>query len=62
MTVNEFIFDTLESIDKFYIDNGANIKQLTPTLYKQYYNLEINKYYLDIIDNNAVVIIKLQNY
>lgn len=61
MTVNEFIFDTLDSLDKFYIDNGTNIKQLTPTLYKIYYQFEIEKYYLDIIENNAVIILKLQN-
>ena len=59
MSLNEFIFDSLENLDSFYIDYGKYIKELTPALYKILRNYEVKNWYLDTKEDKPCIVIKV---
>ena len=60
MTLNEFIFDSIESFEHIYIDYGEYIKELTPELYDLLENCEVEQWYLDIKQYKPCIIIKVE--
>lgn len=61
MTVNELIFDSLETFESMHIDYGEYTKELTPELYKMVEGYEVENWYLDIKDGKPCIIIKVDN-
>lgn len=61
MTLNEFIFDTLESFESIYLDYGEYTKELTPELYDAMEDCEVDNWYLDIKHNKPCIVVKLDN-
>lgn len=59
MTLNEFIFDSLENFESIYIDYGKYTKELTPALYETLENCEVENWYLDIKQHKACIIVKV---
>lgn len=59
MTLNEFIFDSLESFESIYIDYGKYTKELTPELYDMLEGCEVENWYLDIKQDKPCIIIKV---
>lgn len=59
MTLNEFLFDGLESFENIYIDYGKYTKELTAELYDLLEGCEVEKWYLDIKHHKACIIIKV---
>lgn len=59
MTLNEFLFDSLETFESFKIDFGKYTKEMTNELYEMYEGHEINNYYLEIKNNKPYIIIAL---
>ena len=60
MTLNEFIFDTLENLDTIYIDYGKYTKALTPALYKILRNCKVVNWYLDTKENAPCIVIRVE--
>ena len=60
MTLNEFIFDSLESFESIYIDYEEHTKELTPELYDLLESCEVEKWYLDIKQHKPCIIIKVE--
>ena len=59
MTLNELIFDSLETFENIHIDYGNHTKELTTELYDLLESKEVMSWYLDIKNNKPVMIIKL---
>lgn len=59
MTLNEFIFDSLEGLESVYIDYGKYTKELTAELYNLLEGCEVEKWYLDIKQNKPCIVIKV---
>lgn len=59
MTLNEFLFDSLENFENIYIDYGKYIKELTAELYDLLEGYEVEKWYLDIKHNQPCIVIKV---
>lgn len=59
MTLNEFIFDSLENFEHIHIDYGKYTKELTPELYDLLEGYEVEKWYLDIKHHKPCIIIKV---
>ncbi len=62
MTVRELIFDSLENLENIYIDYGEYTKEMTPELYDRVYDVQVEKWYLDIKDKQACMVIVLNDY
>lgn len=62
MTVRELIFDSLENLENIYIDYGQQVKEMTPELYDRVYDVQVEKWYLDIKDKQACMVIVLDDY
>lgn len=62
MTVRELIFDSLENLENIYIDYGEYVKEMTPELYDRVYDVQVEKWYLDIKDKQACMVIVLDDY
>lgn len=62
MTVRELIFDSLENLENIYIDYGKYVKEMTPELYDRVYDVQVEKWYLDIKDKQACMVIVLDDY
>ena len=60
MTLNEFIFDSVESFESIYVDYGKYTKELTPELYDLLENCEVMQWYLDIKQYKPCIIIKVE--
>lgn len=60
MTLNEFLFDSVESFESIHIDYGRYIKELTPALYDLLENCEVMQWYLDIKQYKPCIIIKVE--
>lgn len=60
MTLNEFIFDSVESFESIYVDYGKYEKELTPELYDLLENCEVMQWYLDIKQYKPCIIIKVE--
>jgi hypothetical protein len=61
MTLNELIFDSLESLEAVHIDYGQYTKELTKELYAMLEKHEVVNWYLDIKNNKPCIIVKLDN-
>ena len=61
MTLNEFIFNSLENLDSIHIDYGKYTKNLTSGLYEVLEGCEVENWYLDIKNGKPCVVIKV-NY
>lgn len=59
MTLNELIFDTLETFESIYIDYGNHTKKLSNGLYEALEDEEVLNWYLDIIDKKPCMVINL---
>ena len=59
MTLNEFIFDSMEDFESIHIDYGKYTKELTPELYDLLENCEVEKWYLSIKQHKPCIIIKV---
>ena len=59
MTLNEFIFDSLENLENIYIDYGKYTKELTSALYNILENCEVTNWYLDVKHGKACIIVKV---
>lgn len=59
MTLNEMIFDTLESFESIHIDYGKYTKELTPELYEVLSDCEVENWYLDVKNNRPYIVIKV---
>ena len=59
MTLNEFIFDSLETFGAIYIDCGEYTKALTSGLYELLQSREVENWYLDIKNHKPCIVIKL---
>lgn len=62
MTVRELIFDSLENLENIYIDYGEYTKEMIPELYDRVYDVQVEKWYLDIKDKQACMVIVLNDY
>lgn len=60
MTLNEFIFDSMESFESIYVDYGKYTKELTPELYDLLENCEVIQWYLDIKQYKPCIVIKVE--
>lgn len=60
MTLKELIFDSLESFEAIHIDYGKYTKELTPALYDELENCEVENWYLDIKQNKPYMVIKVE--
>ena len=60
MSLNEFIFDTLENLDSFYVDYGKYTKALTPALYKILKDSEVKNWYLDTKQDKPCVVVRVE--
>ena len=60
MTLNEFIFDSLENFENIHIDYESYTKELTPELYDELESFEVENWYLDIKKGKACVIVKVE--
>lgn len=58
MLLKELVLDSMEGFDNFVVDN----KTLTKQAYLDKAHLEVDSYYLDIIDNQAKMVITLEEY
>lgn len=61
MTLNEFLFDSLESFEHIYIDYGKYVKELTSELYDLLEGCEVEKWYLDIKHHKPCIVIKVED-
>lgn len=59
MTLNELIFDSLETFENIHIDFKSHTKELTNELYDMLESHEVINWYLDIKNNKPVMTIKL---
>lgn len=59
MTLNEFLFDSLENFEHIHIDYDKYTKELTPELYDLLESCEVEKWYLDIKHHKPCIIIKV---
>lgn len=59
MVLKELIFDSLESLEAIHIDYGKYTKELTPELYDVVENIEVENWYLDVKECQAVMVVKL---
>lgn len=59
MVLKELIFDSLESLEAIHIDYGKYTKELTPELYDVVENIEVENWYLDVKEGQAVMVVKL---
>lgn len=59
MTLNEFLFDSLENFENIYIDYGKYTKELTAELYDLLEGYEVEKWYLDIKHHKPCIVIKV---
>ena len=60
MSLNEFIFDSLENFEHIYIDYGKYTKELTPALYDELENCEVENWYLDIKEHKPYIVVKVE--
>lgn len=60
MTLNEFLFDSVESFESIHIDYGRYTKELIPELYDLLENCEVMQWYLDIKQHKPCIIIKVE--
>lgn len=60
MSLNEFIFDSLENFESIYIDYGKHTKELTPELYDKLESCEVENWYLDTKQNKPCIVIKVE--
>ena len=60
MTLNEFLFDGVESFESIHIDYGKYTKELTPELYDLLEGCEVMQWYLDIKQYKPCIIIKVE--
>lgn len=60
MTLNEFLFDSVESFESVYVDYGEHTKELTPALYDLLESCEVLQWYLDIKQHKPCIIIKVE--
>ena len=60
MSLNEFIFDSLENLDSIYVDYGKYIKALTPALYKIIKDCEVKNWYLDTKEGEPCVVVRVE--
>lgn len=60
MTLNELIFDSVESFESIYVDYGKYTKELTPELYDLLENCEVEQWYLDIKQYKPCIVIKVE--
>lgn len=59
MVLKELIFDSLESLETIHIDYDKYTKELTPELYDVVENIEVENWYLDVKEGQAVMVVKL---
>lgn len=59
MTLNEIIFDSLETFEAIHIDYGSHTKELTSGLYDTLEGYEVLNWYLDIKHDKPCMVIKL---
>ena len=60
MTLNELIFDSLENFESIYINYESNTKELTPALYDELENCEVENWYLDIKEHKPCIVVKVE--
>ena len=59
MTLNEFIFDSLENFESIHIDYEKYTKELTPELYDMLESCEVENWHLDIKQGKPCIVIKV---
>lgn len=60
MTLNELIFDSLESFENIRIDYESNTKELTSDLYDELESHEVENWYLDMNKGKPCIVVKVE--